>query len=166
MLTNLVNVIKLPIKNKNVLNITTSASKNIDDDVNISIEEGIGDDSTFEETTLRLLYIETTFEKVFACATFTIAFFGVVGNLATICKIIRDPKFHTPTFAAIGLLASADFLSVTFLSFMNLTINLFDILTFDINLFGYFISNIVYLSSYLHVCLLCAVRYLITVYPL
>lgn len=76
------------------LNITTSATKNIDDDVNISIEEGIGDDSTFEETTLRLLDIETTFEKVFACATFTIAFFGVVGNLATICKIIRDPKFH------------------------------------------------------------------------
>lgn len=159
-LTNLVNVIKLPIKNKNVLNITTSASKNIDDDVNISIEEGIEDDSTFEETTLRLLYIETTFEKVFACATFTIAFFGVVGNLATICKIIRDPKFHTPTFAVIGLLASADFLSVTFLSFMNLTnLPLFW-------LFGYFISDIVYLSSYLHVCLLCAVRYLITVYPL
>lgn len=46
-------------------NITTSATKNIDDDLNISIEEGIGDNSTFEETTfkLRLLYIGTTFEK-------------------------------------------------------------------------------------------------------
>lgn len=28
-------------------NITTSATKNIDDDLNISIEEGIGDNSTF-----------------------------------------------------------------------------------------------------------------------
>lgn len=49
------------------------------------------------------MYIGTTFEKALACATFTIAFFGVVGNLATICKIIRDPKYHTSLFAAIGL---------------------------------------------------------------
>lgn len=32
--------------------------------------------------------------------------------------------------------------------------------------FGYLMSDIVYLSFYPHVCLLCAVRYLITVYPL
>lgn len=58
-------------------NITTSATKNIDNDVNISFEEGIGDNSTFEEITfeLRLMYIGTTFEKALACATFTIAFF-------------------------------------------------------------------------------------------
>lgn len=137
-----------------------SATENMDDYVNTTITEGLGDNSNSEGFTLQLSFSETTFDIAFTCVTFTIAFFGVVGNLATIGKIVRDPKYHTPTFAAIGLLALADFLSVTYFSFLNLT-NIV-ILWREF----YEIQTISVYSSYSHVCLLSAVRYLITVHPL
>uniref|UniRef100_A0A8W8LJ44 G-protein coupled receptors family 1 profile domain-containing protein n=1 Tax=Magallana gigas TaxID=29159 RepID=A0A8W8LJ44_MAGGI len=88
--------------------------------MNDSITGGLGDNSRSSEGfTLQLYFIETTFEIAFTCVTFTIAFFGFVGNLVTVGEIVRDPKYHTPTFAAIGLLALADFLSVTFFSLIN-----------------------------------------------
>uniref|UniRef100_A0A8W8LJ49 G-protein coupled receptors family 1 profile domain-containing protein n=1 Tax=Magallana gigas TaxID=29159 RepID=A0A8W8LJ49_MAGGI len=129
--------------------------------MNDIITERLGDNSRSSEGfTLQLVVYRTIFEKAFTCVTFTIAFFGFVGNLATIGKIVRDPKFHTPTFAAIGLLALADFLSVTFFSLVKLT-NLLMLWRF----FGR-IRSISIFSSYFHVCLLSAVRYLITVHPL
>lgn len=115
---------------------------------------------SFKRLTLQLSLTETTFEVTFTCVIFTIAFFGAIGNLAAIGKIIYDPKYHTPTFAAIGQLALADFLSVIVFSFVSLT-NIFRIWWFII-----FILNTALASSYFHVCLLSAVRFLITVYPL
>lgn len=132
----------------------------MDDYVNVTITEGFGDNSTSEGLTLQLNFSETTFGIALTCVAFTITFFGVVGNLATIGKIIRDPKYHTPTFAAIGLLALSDFLSVICFSFIQLT-----------NL-GYiwrilpYIASIAFISSFFHVCFLSVVRYLITVHPL
>uniref|UniRef100_A0A8W8LIR9 G-protein coupled receptors family 1 profile domain-containing protein n=1 Tax=Magallana gigas TaxID=29159 RepID=A0A8W8LIR9_MAGGI len=129
--------------------------------MNDSITGGLGDNSRSSEGLNLQLYIyRTTFDRAFTCVTFTVALFGFVGNLATMGKIVRDPKYHTPTFAAIGLLALADFLSVTFSSFIWLT-NLSKLWRF----FGG-ITRISVLSSYSHVCLLSAVRYLITVHPL
>lgn len=52
-------------------------------------------------------------EERFSLPTWAIiAFLGIVGNIATIAKILHDSKFHTPTFAAIGFLALADFFSI------------------------------------------------------
>lgn len=134
--------------------------ENMDEIVNISITKGFGVNSTSEGLTLQLSFSKTTFQKAFSCVIFTIGFFGVIGNLATIGKIVHDSKFHTPTFAAIGLLALADFLSVTVTIFGALT-NVYQLFP-DINvIIGSFTLN-----SYFHVCLLSVVLYLITVYPL
>lgn len=131
----------------------------MDDNVSISIQKGFGNDSTSEEFTLQLLYIKTTFEITFTCVIFTIAFFGCLGNVATIGKIVYDPKYHTPTFAAIGQLAFADLLSVTLFTVALMT----NIYKFWQNVKG--IRIISTMSSFLHLCLLSAVRYLITVHP-
>lgn len=128
--------------------------------MNISITEVLGGNSSSEGFTLQLHFHRTTFDRAFTCVTFTIAFFGFVGNLATIGKIVRDPKFHSPTFAAIGLLALADFLSVTCFSLVYMT----NLARLWWNF--YVIMFISFVSSYLHVCLLTAVRYLFTIHPL
>lgn len=57
-------------------------------------------------------YSYSTDVNFFACTSSIIAFLGIVGNIATIAKILQDSKFHTPTFAAIGFLALADFFSI------------------------------------------------------
>ncbi|XP_052677164.1 somatostatin receptor type 5-like [Crassostrea angulata] len=138
-------------------NRTISVTENMND----SITEGLGDNSKSSEgLTLQLRFHRTTFEIAFTCVTFTVAFFGFVGNLVTIGKIVRDSKYHTPTFAAIGLLAFADFLSVTFSSFSWLT-NIWMLWSYGVE-----ITLISMFSSYIHVCLMSAVRYLITVHPL
>ncbi|XP_052680275.1 somatostatin receptor type 5-like [Crassostrea angulata] len=132
----------------------------MDDYVDISTQEGFENDLTSEGFTLKLRFSETSFEITFTCVIFTIASFGCIGNLVTIGKIVHDPKYHTPTFAAIGVLALADFVSVTTLTFDAMT-NFWKFLpSFSV------VGDIVQLSSYFHLCLLSAVRYLITVYPL
>lgn len=123
-------------------------------------DNGFESNSSSKRLTLHLTFSETNFEITFTCVIFTIAFFGAIGNLAAIGKIIYDPKYHTPTFAVIGQLALADFLSVTFVSFGLMT-NIVKIWSVFI-----FILNIAVFSSYFHVCLFSGVRYLVTVYPL
>lgn len=123
-------------------------------------DNGFESNSSSKRLTLHLMFIETNFEITFTCVIFTIAFFGAIGNLAAIGKIIYDPKYHTPTFAVIGQLALADFLSVTCVSFGFMT-NIMQVWSFFV-----FIWNAAVFSSYFHVCLLSGVRYLITVYPL
>uniref|UniRef100_A0A8W8LL97 G-protein coupled receptors family 1 profile domain-containing protein n=1 Tax=Magallana gigas TaxID=29159 RepID=A0A8W8LL97_MAGGI len=123
-------------------------------------DNGFESNSSSKRLTLHLMFIETNFEITFTCVIFTIAFFGVFGNLAAIGKIIYDPKYHTPTFAVIGQLALADFLSVTCVIFGRMT-NILQVWSFFV-----FIWNVAVFSSYFHVCLLSGVRYLITVYPL
>lgn len=91
----------------------------MDGNVSVTTTEIFGTNSASEGFTFQLRINETTFETVFTCVTFTIAFFGGIGNLATIGKIVHDPKYHTPTFAAIGQLALADFLSVAIFSFVS-----------------------------------------------
>lgn len=131
--------------------------------MNDIITERLGDNSRSSEGfTLQLVVYRTIFEKAFTCVTFTIAFFGFVGNLATIGKIVRDPKFHTPTFAAIGYLALADFFAGIILSLVRFTtcpyLEVFTCKTFTVSLFYY--------SSFGHLLLLVTLRYLITVRPL
>lgn len=104
-----------------MMNISLRATDNINDNASTSIQKGFGNDSTPEGFILQLRYRETTFEITFTCVILTIAFFGCIGNLATIGKIVYDPKYHKPTFAVIGQLALADFLSVTVLTFDNMT---------------------------------------------
>lgn len=70
---------------------------------------------------MQLRFSETAFEITFTCVNFTIAFLGCIGNLATIGKIVYDQNYHTPTFAVIGMLALANFVSVAILSFVSMT---------------------------------------------
>lgn len=121
---------------------------------------GFESNSTSKKLTLQLYYNETTFEITFTCVIFTITILGSIANLAAIGRIVYDPKYHTPTFAAIGHLAVADFLSVTCFSFDEMTKG------FVLRWLIVYIGNVAFLSSYFHVCLLSAVRYLIIVYPL
>lgn len=72
-----------------------AATKNMGDN-------GFESNSSSKRLTLQLYYGETTFEITFHCVIFNIAFFGAIGNVAAIGKIIYDPKYHTLTFAAIG----------------------------------------------------------------
>ncbi|XP_052680291.1 trace amine-associated receptor 8-like [Crassostrea angulata] len=124
-------------------------------------DNGFENNSSSKSVTLLLKFSETNLEITFTCVIFTITFFGAIGNLAAIGKIIYDPKNHTPTFAVIGQLALADFLSVTTTTFIRMT-NIWEIWFHII-----FISNTSILSSYYyHVCFLSVVRYLITVHPL
>ncbi|XP_052680271.1 trace amine-associated receptor 6-like [Crassostrea angulata] len=130
----------------------------MDVNVRISTQNEVENDSTSKGFTLQLWYNKTTFEITFTYVIFTIAFFGCMGNLATKVKIVYDPKYHTPTFAAIGQLALADFLSVTMQTFDNMT-NSFGIRSKTL-------INTTAVSSFSHLCLLTIVRYLITVHPL
>lgn len=105
------------------MNITKRATDNMDDyvDTCISTQEGFENYLSSEGFTLQLKFSETSFEITFTCVSFTIAFFGCIGNLVTIGKIVHDLKYHTPTFAAIGVLALADFISLTTLTFDAMT---------------------------------------------
>lgn len=97
-----------------------------------------------------------------------IACLGIVGNIATIAKILHDSKFHTPTFAAIGFLALADFFSIVSFTLSNVA----NMISFDLDMLNFDYATIVracfdmfYLSSTGHVLLLSCVRYLITAHP-
>lgn len=68
------------------MNISLRATDNINDNASTSIQKGFGNDSTPEGFILQLTYRETTFEITFTCVILTIAFFGCIGNLATIGK--------------------------------------------------------------------------------
>lgn len=111
-----------------------------------------------------------TVEESFLTATWSIfiAFLGIVGNIATIAKILHDSKFHTPTFAAIGFLALADFFSIVSFTVSNVA----NMISFDLDMLNFDYTTIVrecfdifYLSSTGHVLLLSCVRYLITAHP-
>lgn len=111
-----------------------------------------------------------TVEESFLTPTWSIfiAFLGIVGNIATIAKILHDSKFHTPTFAAIGFLALADFFSIvsfTVSSVANMISFDLDMLNFDYTTIVRECFDIFYLSSTGHVLLLSCVRYLITAHP-
>lgn len=111
-----------------------------------------------------------TVEESFLTPTWSIiiAFLGIVGNIATIAKILHDSKFHTPTFAAIGFLALADFFSIvsfTVSSVANMISFDLDMLNFDYYTIVRECFDIFYLSSTGHVLLLSCVRYLITAHP-
>uniref|UniRef100_A0A8W8LIR4 Uncharacterized protein n=1 Tax=Magallana gigas TaxID=29159 RepID=A0A8W8LIR4_MAGGI len=55
------------------------------ENMNDSITGGLGDNSRSSEgLTLQLRFYRTTFDIAFTCVTFTVAFFGFVGNLVTI----------------------------------------------------------------------------------
>lgn len=111
-----------------------------------------------------------TVEESFLTPTWSIiiAFLGIVGNIATIAKILHDSKFHTPTFAAIGFLALADFFSIVSFTVSNVA----NMISFDLDMLNFDYTTIVrecfdifYLSSTGHVLLLSCVRYLITAHP-
>lgn len=74
-------------------------------------EEGITTNRTTvsEHFIFLIVYGHTTTEITIACVYLVIASFGILGNLVTICKILYEPRLHTPTFAVIGYLALADF---------------------------------------------------------
>lgn len=74
-----------------------------------------------------------------------IAFLGIVGNIATIAKILHDSKFHTPTFAAIGFLALADFFSIVSFTLSNAA----DTISVDLDMFNFDYATIV------RACLIC-----------
>lgn len=111
-----------------------------------------------------------TVEESFLTPTWSIfiPFLGIVGNIATIAKILHDSKFHTPTFAAIGFLALADFFSIVSFTVSNVA----NMISFDLDMLNFDYTTIVrecfdifYLSSTGHVLLLSCVRYLITAHP-
>ncbi|XP_052680279.1 melanocortin receptor 4-like [Crassostrea angulata] len=146
-----------------MIDITTSATDNLDDNISKIIQRGFRNNVTSKGLTLQLDYIDTTFDITFTCVIFTVAFFGCIGNLVTIGKIVLDPIYHTPTFAVIGQLALADFLSVTIAAFVRMT-NIMNICNTCSHFV--FIVNTSALISYSHLCFLSIVRYLITVHPL
>lgn len=105
----------------------------------------------------------TTLEVVVMYICVVIFFFGIIGNIVTMAKILCDSKYHKPTFAAIGYLASADFFSL-----ISLGAFYFTNFSFFRHLNNYFaaVDNSFYFSCSGHMLLLSIVRYLITVHPL
>lgn len=74
-----------------------------------------------------------------------------------------DSKYHTPTFAAIGYLAIADFFFLSCVGIFYFT----NILYFrKLSKFFMVVDNCLYFSCSGHMLLLSIVRYLITVHPL
>ncbi|XP_048739712.2 olfactory receptor 5AC1-like [Ostrea edulis] len=102
--------------------------------------------------------------KIIAVVILVIGSLGLVGNICTILKIWSDKKFHTPTFAVIGCLAFADFLSIVRCYAYYFTDLFFHSIQFFIALVIPFETS--YCSSLGHMILLFVVRYLITVHPL
>lgn len=113
----------------------------------------------------KFFYVQQSIEDAFMWICFIVGSFGFVGNLATIAKIVHDSNLHTPTFTAIGSLAFADVLSIINLNLIIITNNEKFAETWIVLMKSFFCS-LFYWSSSGHVLLLCAVRYLLTVYPL
>lgn len=122
-------------------------------------EEGITTNRTTvsEHFIFLIVYGHTTTEITIACVYLVIASFG---NLVTICKILYEPRLHTPTFAVIGYLALADFFSVIAFTLFFFTTLVKLVKSFAICLYALSVNS----SS--HVVLLSIVRYFITIYPL
>lgn len=96
-----------------------------------------------------------------------VAALGIIGNIVTMVKIVFDSKLRTPTFAAIGHLAFANFLALIVLTVhLFLAMRVLKIRNLWAQLTVVFISDTIYLSSACHVLLLLSVRYLITIHPL
>lgn len=77
-------------------------------------------------------------EERFSLPTWAIiAFLGIVGNIATIAKILHT--FHTPTFAAIGFLALADFFSIVSFTLSNVA----NMISFDLDMLNFDYTTIV-----------------------
>lgn len=112
-----------------------------------------------ENFTFSIVYVTTTTKLTIVYAYFVIASFGILGSLVTMGKILHEPKLHTPTFAVIGYLALADFLSVIAFTFFYFT-NYKFVKSFAICFYAF------YVNSSFHVVLLSTVRYFIILYPL
>ncbi|XP_052677126.1 trace amine-associated receptor 5-like [Crassostrea angulata] len=119
-------------------------------------------DELQSKPTFEIMFGDTTFETAFVYVCLVITFLGITGNIAAMAIILYKPKFHTPTFAAIGYLALADFFAGIILGLVRFTtclyLEIFTCKTFTISLFYYNSSG--------HLLLLVTVRYLITVHPL
>nr|XP_034307738.1 lysophosphatidic acid receptor 3-like [Crassostrea gigas] len=119
-------------------------------------------DELQSKPTFEIMFGDTTFETAFVYVCLVITFLGITGNIAAMAIILYKPKFHTPTFAAIGYLALADFFAGIILSLVRFTtcpyLDVFMCKTFTVSLFYY--------SSFGHLLLLVTLRYLITVRPL
>ncbi|XP_055999978.1 somatostatin receptor type 4-like [Ostrea edulis] len=109
---------------------------------------------------------QSEYSKTIAVIILVIGSLGLVGNLCTILKIWNDKKFHTPTFAVIGCLALADFLSIVRTYATKFT-TLRHFGKGAQSLIGFFIAyEMTFFSSIGHMVLLSVVRYLIIVHPL
>jgi hypothetical protein len=83
--------------------------------------------------------------------------------------VLCDKKFHTPTFAVIGCLAFADFLTIIrcyILFFTNFSIAAFFNISVRFHTVLRTVFKMSYNSSLGHMILLSVIRYLITVHPL
>lgn len=111
----------------------------------------------------QFLLNDSTIELVIMYICVVIFVLGIIGNIVTMAKIVCDSKYHTPTFAAIGNLALADFFSLNSTGFWYFT-NI--LLVRDLSNYFIAVDNFFYLNSSGHMLLLSIVRYLITVHPL
>lgn len=66
----------------------------------------------------QFLLNDSTIELVIMYICVVIFVLGIIGNIVTMAKIVCDSKYHTPTFAAIGNLALADFFSLNSTGFL------------------------------------------------
>lgn len=120
-------------------------------------------DERYTHFEFQFLLNDTTNDVVVMYICVVITFLGIIGNIVTMAKIICDSKYHTPTFAAIGYLALADFFSLSFVGIYHFT----NILYFrKLSTFFMVVDNCLYFSCSGHMLLLSIVRYLITVHPL
>uniref|UniRef100_A0A8W8LUN0 G-protein coupled receptors family 1 profile domain-containing protein n=1 Tax=Magallana gigas TaxID=29159 RepID=A0A8W8LUN0_MAGGI len=76
-------------------------------------------DELQSKPTFEIMFGDTTFETAFVYVCLVITFLGITGNIAAMAIILYKPKFHTPTFAAIGYLALADFFAGIILSLVR-----------------------------------------------
>lgn len=96
-----------------------------------------------------------------------IVFFGIVGNIVIIVKILYDFKFYILIFVVIGFLVLVDFfLIVSFivLSVVNMIFFDLDMFNFDYIIIVCECFDIFYLSFIGYVLLFFCVRYFIIVY--
>lgn len=156
------------------VSVTTNITYFYDDVQNSDIFNGSGNstvkittvhfynDELQSRPTFEIKFGDTTFETAFVYVCLIIIFLGITGNIAAMTNILYKPKFHTPTFAAIGYLALADFFACIILGLVRFTtcpyLYFFTCKTFTVSLFYY--------SSSGHLLLLAILRYLITVRPL
>lgn len=153
-------------------NITPDRNALVDDDKNHTVFLGINTSTFGINTTFPEFDSERRTEKLplnysLMSVSILVAALGIIGNFVTMAKILYDSKLHTPTYAAIGHLAFADFFAlivVTFHLFMATRVLEFTKLWMQLTIVS--ITDTIYLSSACHVLLLSSVKYLITVHPL